>query len=31
MSKTTVIVADDHPILRDSIVQLLERVMDWRP
>jgi DNA-binding NarL/FixJ family response regulator len=25
MSKTTVIVADDHPILRDSIVQLLEK------
>jgi NarL family two-component system response regulator LiaR len=24
MSKTTVIVVDDHPILRDSIVQLLE-------
>jgi NarL family two-component system response regulator LiaR len=25
MSKTTVIVADDHPILRDSIIQLLEK------
>lgn len=29
MDKTTVIVADDHPLLRDGIVQLLERETDF--
>ncbi len=29
MTKTKVIVADDHPLLRDSIVQLLEKEADF--
>jgi two-component system response regulator DegU len=29
MNKTTVVVADDHPLLRDSIVHLLEKESDF--